>query len=278
MTRSTQPVFIVGSGRSGTRTFFRMLCGAPGVEIHHEYAVSQVQKLAAMHFMGVVDQEGAVAQLAQLHGAAVHWSQADRWLDSSNKLSWLIGPLARLFPSARFLALVRDGRKVVPSFYYKLREEMYDDQSCQAMMQWLKQSDSLPAPPPEKRYWWNVPKAGQPFHEEFPTFDRFQRVAYHWAESNRVILDSFSRLPAERTRLVRLEDLRHDSALLRETIEFLGVPFDDTFAEYIQTPRNVFFPLDFQLTRQQLKAFDAICAPTMRRLGYDQREVYRVEY
>lgn len=278
MTNRTEPAFIVGSGRSGTRTFFRMLCGAPDVEIHHEYAVLQVQQLAALHYMGLASSAEAVAQLANWHGAAVHWTTANRWIDSSNKLSWLVEPLAELFPKARFLAIVRDGRKVVPSFFYKLREEMYDDGACASMMRWLEHRHDLPPPPPEKRYWWNVPQPGQPFHEPFPRFDRLQRVAYHWAESNRVILESFAKLPAASTRVVRLEDLRRDPGLLRETIEFLGVPFDDTFAEYIQTPRNVFFPMDFQLTTSQLQAFDAICGPMMRRLGYDQREVYRVEY
>ena len=41
----TEIRFIVGTGRSGTRTMFRMLTGAGEVEIHHEYNVLMVQKI-----------------------------------------------------------------------------------------------------------------------------------------------------------------------------------------------------------------------------------------
>ena len=77
MVATTQPVFIAGSGRSNTRTLFRMLTDASGGEAHHEYAVLEVQQLAC-YAMGLVDKDEAKRQLAQWHGATVHW------IDSSN--------------------------------------------------------------------------------------------------------------------------------------------------------------------------------------------------
>lgn len=278
MTQHTRPVFIVGTGRSGTRSLFRMLSGAPGIEIHHEYAVLETQKLASLYFMGRINADEVKLRIARMHGAAVYYSRADTWIDSSNKLSWIIDPLAEQFPDSRFLAIVRDGRKVVSSFYYKLREEMYDDESTACLSQWLADPQSGPCPPPEKRIWWNIPQGGQPWHEAFPTFDRLQRVAYHWAECNRLIIESFSRLAATRVKVVKLEELRREPTLLEETLEFLGVPMDETFMPYLQTPRNVFLPLDFHLTHRQLVAFQAICGPMMGTLGYDQQDAYCVEY
>lgn len=279
MTRHTRPVFIVGTGRSGTRTLFRMLSGAPGIDIHHEYAVLETQRLASLYFMGRIDALEVKRQIARMHGAAIYYSDANTWIDSSNKLSWIVDPLAEQFPESRFLAIVRDGRKVVSSFYYKLREEMYDDRSTTSLSNWLASpAGSLPCPPPEKRFWWNIPQPGQPWHDEFPGFERIQRVAYHWAECNRVILESFSRLSPHRVKIVKLEELRRDTNLLEETLDFLGVPMDETYMPYLQTPRNVFLPLDFQLTNQQLQAFEAICGPMMRTLGYSQNEVYSVDY
>lgn len=277
MAKNTSPVFIIGSGRSGTRTFFRMLTGAPGLEIHHEYAVLETQKLAALYFMGLIDKDTAKKAILERHGAAVHYSKSDIWADSSNKLTWLIDPLSELFPAARFLAIVRDGRKVVPSFYYKLREEMYDDESTQTLAAWL--SNRLdPMPPAEKRYWWNIPQPGQIFHQEFSKFNRLQRVAYHWSESNRAIMESFEKLPSNRTLLVRLEDLTKDKIQLQSTLQFIGIPYDETYFEYLKTPRNVFIPLDFQLTKNQKLQFESICAPIMNRLGYTTKETYSVKY
>lgn len=278
MNHHTRPVFIVGTGRCGTRTLFRMLSGAPGVEIHHEYAVLETQKLAALYFMGHITADEVKRRIAGMHGSALYYSSADTWIDSSNKLSWIIDPLAELLPDSRFLAIVRDGRKVVASFYYKLREEMYDDDSTNCLSRWLADPRSGPCPPPEKRIWWNIPQEGQPWHGAFSTFDRLQRVSYHWAECNRVILESFARLPPNRVKLVKLEELRQDSALLKDTLDFIGVSMDETYMPYLQTPRNVFLPLDFQLTQRQLSTFNEICGPMMCTLGYDQQDLYRVKY
>lgn len=276
--KNTQPVFIVGSGRSGTRTFFRMLSGAEPLEIHHEYAVHETQKNAALYSMGRIGQDEVIEHLQHNHGAAIHYSDKPLWADSSNKLSWLIEPLHTLFPNAKFLAVVRDGRKVVSSFYYKLREEMYDERSTTLLGQWLQSPDIQPCPPPEKKYWWNIPQAGQAFHDVFPAFNRLQRTAYHWQASNAAILSAFEKIPAENQMLVRLEDIRKDSGLLAQTMNFIGLENDETYMEYLQTPRNVFFPLDFQLTKIQLTEFEAICRPMMDRLGYTAKETYRVTY
>ena len=50
---------------------------------------------------------------------------------------------------------------------------------------------TLPAPPPEKKYWWPVPRKSDPM----PRLSRlrpFQRIAWHWAEINRVILEALA--------------------------------------------------------------------------------------
>lgn len=278
MSAATLPVFVIGTGRSGTRSIFKMLSGHADVEIHHEYVCTHVQKLAALYYMGLVDKAEAKRQLMELHGAAIRYSDARVWIDSSNKLSWLIEPLAELFPQARFLALARDGRKVVSSFFYKLSEEMYDDASTSVLRAWLEAPADSPIPPPEKKYWWNIPRRGQPQHDAFPRFDRLERVAWHWGECNRVILRDFERLRPEQRVLVRLEDITQDEARLRESIEFMHLPYDASYAEFLKTPQNVFFPMDFQLTDEQLKKFWALCAPMMKTLGYAERESYVVRY
>ncbi len=277
MSTETKPIFLIGSGRSGTRSFFRMLTGCQELEIHHEYAVSAMQKAACLYFMGKISAQQMDQVIIENHGAAIFHSKRPIWADSSNKLVWVIDRLATLFPDAKFLAVMRDGRKVCSSFYYKLREEMYDDDSVAELSAWLRNSAGI-APPAEKRYWWNIPQPGQPFHEVFGTFDRLQRVCYHWNEANRTILDCFSKLNADRTKIVRLEDLKEDAALLKSCIEFMGLSYDRCYFEYLQTPRNVFLPLDFQLTRGQLAKFYEICDPIMEKLGYTDERTYRVEY
>ena len=278
MAKNTQPVFIVGSGRNGTRSLYRMLTGTEGVKIHHEYVCTHVQKLAALYYMGLIEKKEVKDTLMELHGAAIKYTTDNIWIDSSNKLSWLIEPLNELFPTSKFLLIVRDGRNVVSSFYYKLRDEMYDDNSVKIMENWLNNRKELTIPPPEKKYWWNIPQENQPFYEEFKEFNRLQRAAYHWSECNRFVLECFENLNDDQKMTVRLEDIVNNEIELRKTIEFMGIKYDPLFFEYLQTPRNVFFPLHFQLTPKQNKEFDSICSGMMRKLGYKDKDTYVVNY
>lgn len=257
---------------------YRMLCGTYGVDIHHEYICTHVQKLAALYYMGFVDKVEAKRKLKELHGSAIEYSRKDIWIDSSNKLSWLIEPLNELFPRAKFLMIVRDGRKVVSSFYYKLRNEMYDDENTKVMQTWLENQEKLPIPPPEKKYWWNVPQSTQRYHNEFKSFNRLQKIAYHWDECNRFVLECFKNLKENQKMIVRLEDVISNEFELEKTIEFLGIEYDTIFFKYVKTPRNVFFPLDFQLTPKQNEQFDAICSEMMEKLGYKDKDTYVVKY
>src|SRR6201999_1703766 len=179
----TKPFFIVSSGRSGTAMLHKALSAKPGVEMHHEYAVQITQPLAVKRYLGLIDDAETQQTLRETFGAAVHWSQGSHWGDSSNKLSWLIPNLAALFPDARFVHLVRDGRKVAGSYFNKLGAECYDDRSTAILRAHVE--DKRPAPPPEKKYWWPLPPRG---------LDQFGRIAWHWAEINRVTLEALGRM------------------------------------------------------------------------------------
>ena len=273
-----QPVFIVGTGRSGSRSIFRMLSGSENLEIHHEYCCTHIQKYSALYHMGLISEEEIINQINKIYKPALKYSEAPIWVDSSNKLSWIIKPLHKTFPNAKFLMIARDGRKVVPSFYYKLRDEMYDDKSVKILTKWIDDQQTNIMPPPEKKYWWNIPQVGQKFHKRFKNYNRLQRTAFHWTECNRVILESFSNLPQNTSKVVRLEDIVRSETDLKDMIEFIGIKYDNLFFKYMQTPRNVFFPMSFKLTRNQNVQFEEICNSMMKKLGYDIEEVNEIKY
>jgi hypothetical protein len=278
MANDTIPVFFVGSGRSGTRAVFKLLSGEPSIEVHHEYVCTHIQPVAAKYFMGLQSRAQVVDALRAWHAAAVHYSPAAYWVDCSNKLSWIIEPLLEVFPRARFVHLTRDGRKVAGSFFNKLAPEIYDDESVGILSAWLK-NPALPEPPPEKKYWWNIPQAGQPFHDAFPSFDQFQRICYHWREVGRVIGEGFSRVPEAQRLTIKLEAITDDRAALSKLLAFVGLDFREPLFEALQTPQNVFFPMDFMLSEEQLAQFKGIAADTMAALGYDvDSEMYEVKY
>lgn len=278
MSQKTIPIFVLGSGRSGTRTIFKLLSGIPHIEIYHEYLCTHIQQVAALYFMQLLNPEKVKEKIKELHGAAIYYSDAVYWVDCSNKLSWIIEPLYQLFPKAKFINIIRDGRKVANSFFHKLGAEMYDDESVKVMQIWLDNRDSVPMPPPEKKYWWNIPLKGNPFAEEFQRFDRFQRCCYHWRESNRVIRESLKKIPQDQQLTVKLEELTVQKDILKKFLAFFDVEYEDHFFEFLQTPQNVFFPMDFKLTDIQLKQFYEIASDMMEELGYSDREEYVVKY
>src|ERR1700761_7159718 len=95
----TQPFFIVSSGRSGTAMLHKALSAEAGVEMHHEYAVQIAQPLAVRRYLGLIGAAQTAEILRQTHVAAVGYSEASHWGDSSNKLSWLIADLADVLPT-----------------------------------------------------------------------------------------------------------------------------------------------------------------------------------
>src|SRR3978361_546726 len=107
----------------------KALSSVDGVEMHHEYMVQITQPLAVKRYQGMIGEGECRALISQTYGAALHYSEAAHWGDSSNKLSWLIDDLAALFPQARFVHLVPDGRKVASSYFHKLADECYDERS-----------------------------------------------------------------------------------------------------------------------------------------------------
>jgi hypothetical protein len=259
-----------------------MLVKALGVErtvtIEHEYMVHLVQPLAVRRYWGLASADETQALLARTHGAALHYAATPLWGDSSNKLSWLIADLAAVFPQARFVHLVRDGRKVASSYFHKLADECYDDRSTKIMAAHLAAPNSIPAPPPEKKYWWPQPKSDDPWADEFAGFNRFQRVAWHWAEVNRRIFDTISWVADEQRLFVRLEDLRAQPSSVASLFEFLGLRFRDEHFSAFARPHNVNRPVDKMLTDAQSAEFSRIAAPMMQRLGYADRPEYAVNY
>jgi hypothetical protein len=274
----TRTFFVVSSGRSGTAMLHKALSSAGDIEMHHEYMVHIVQPLSVRRYMGLADGADARAVLSATHAAAALYSERAHWGDSSNKLSWLIPDLAALMPDAKFVHLVRDGRKVAGSYFHKLGAECYDDRSTSVLQAHFDDPVMQPAPPPEKRYWWPLPRRDDPRAAEFRRYDQFARIAWHWVEINATIIRSLEALPADRQLFVRLEDLVVSPRLVRALFEFLGLDYRREHSQIFARPHNVNRPEDRPLSPEQRAMFTPIGSSMMERLGYAERDEYVVNY
>jgi hypothetical protein len=256
----------------------KVLSSAGNIEMHHEYAVDIVQRLAVRHYLGLTNDNETRDVLRATHAAAIHYSKAAHWGDSSNKLSWLIPELANLLPRAKFVHLVRDGRKVTSSYFHKLGAECYDDRSSGILQAFFDNLTETPAPPPEKKYWWPCPRASDPLAQEFRRFDQFQRIAWHWAEINRVILEGLQHVGPSQQHFVRLEELQESAVAVRALFGFLDLGYRKDHAVAFARPHNVNRPEDRLLDSRQRMQFDALAGRMMERLGYADRPEYVVNY
>jgi hypothetical protein len=273
---TTEPFFIVSSGRSGTAMLHKALSG--DADMQHEYAVQITQPLAVRRYLGLIDSEKARKILAETHVAAIGYSAASHWGDSSNKLSWLIPELAALLPAAKFVHLARDGRKVAGSYFRKLGDECYDDRSTRILQTHYDDPSHAPAPPPEKKYWWPVPRRTDPAARAFRAYSRFERICWHWTEINRVIIESLAEHSRERHIFIRLEDLCSSPMELKRLYEFLNLPYQDEKFSIFAKPHNVNRPEDRLLDSGERDRFEAIAGAMMKRLGYAESLEYVVNY
>jgi len=278
MSNTTEPFFIVSSGRSGTAMMERLFALFPQVDMHHEYMVHHVQPAACAYQMGILSREQALDVLRLTHASAVHYSTAPVWGDASNKLSWVIPLLDELFPTARYVHLVRDGRKVASSYFHKLAGECYDDASTAIMQAFYDADGVLPAPPPEKRFWWPLPRHDDAMAKPFRAFDQFERIAHHWSVINQVIARDLALIDPARHHVVRLEDLVTRAQARQDLLNFLRLPWDDRVATLLMRPHNVNRPEDYPLTPKQTEQLWRLAGDTMREFGYHERPEYRVAY
>jgi hypothetical protein len=92
------------------------------------------------------------------------------------------------------------------------------------------------------------------------------------------VLGDLSRLPAERTLFVRLEELRASPSEVRGLYEFLDLPYRDETYGVFARPHNVNRPEDRLLDATQRAQFEAIASDMLARLGYGGRPEYVVNY
>ena len=276
--KDTSPFFILSSGRSGSQMFQKLFCLYDAVEMHHEYLCNHIQPLAVKYYLGLVTKDQAKKELSKQYEAAIYYSDRVMWGDSSNKLSWLIEPLNELFPNAKFIHIIRDGRKVVSSFYNKLRDECYDDKSTKTLQLWVDNPEKYIEPPHEKKYWWNVENKKSINYKQFINYNQFQRICYHWHTVNSTIENDFIEINEGRKIVFRLEDLVTKKSKLKHMLKFLGLKYREEVFDLLKTPHNVNVPKDFLLNMNQIDQFNAIAGETMKKYGYNKNREYKMNY
>ncbi len=275
MNYSTQPVFIIGSGRCGTRSLYKIFNRIENIKAYHEYLCEVVQKEACKKMMGLKTKKESIKFIEQIFKTAINYENKDFWIDCSNKLSWFIPELKEVFPESKFVLLLRDGRKVSSSFFNKLKPEIYNDNAVNVLENWMQDRTNI-EPPTEKPYWWILPKYYN-ILEDCSDYNQFQKICWHWKSINSYVISNFNKMQDKDYNIIKLEELVNSKLKQKELFDFIGIEFKDTYSKMLSRPENVFVPYDFKLTKEQSRQFHEICNEIMLKLEYKGEE-YDVRY
>ena len=103
-----------------------------------------------------------------------------------------------------------------------------------------------------------MPRESDPLADAFRHFDQFTRIAWHWAEINKLILSSLARLAPERTLFVRLEELHQSPRAVQDLFRFLNLPYRPEHFQAFERPHNVNRPEDRLLDKGERTRFGAV--------------------
>jgi hypothetical protein len=276
-------VFVVGSGRCGTHTLWKLFESLPSTLSTHEgrgtirsgppSTVGKSVILGCMpefnaYLYHQADEETFrrtfdpdPAMTAFMDSCFVSRANAIAWC-ATNGIAYcdanpfafnLINYLHIRFPGAKFIHLVRDGYGCVRSWSRRAKSTYPDVLPDSQSISWL-----LAKP---------VPYPTDPACTSWRGFDRVQKISWFWNIVNANITERLARIPAANRRVVKIEEVTEET--VPGILEFCGLPLE--YSREALAPDNPSSGPAIEWTPENVKKFNALAAPMMRELGYALR-------
>lgn len=270
----TKVIFILGSGRCGTYSFFKALKNSNRIEAYHEFFFEPTLRIATLYHMKKISKKKVIEFLKENHGFSITNSNNFFWIDSSNALPWITDVLVEVFPKAKFVHLIRNGKKVVSSFYNKHNDIMYNQNDVIKLKDFLQKKIKYLSS--EKKYWRPIPINNMKELEVFLKKSQFAKICKYWSEINIKINDCLKK--ANKKKLFKMEDFQDKKKVL-DLLNFIGINrnFYNIFQKSFKRPMNVTIPKNIYLSSVQKKIFQRECDSVMRKFNYDDNE-YKTIY
>jgi len=204
------PFFIVSTGRSGTVTLAHVLSLVDGCTCEHEPTPQLILEASGYRY-GTVSQ--AELQKTLIETRMPRAAREGIYCESNQTLALIIPVLAKTFPRARYIWLLRNGLDVVAS---AMQKQWYSGHS--------ENHDRYEDCPPIERAWIDGRiaghRCGDVSRDRWGAMGRFERCCWYWSYVNRLIKADLEAYAQGQSRLVRLERIDVELAKL---IRWMGL-------------------------------------------------------
>jgi len=241
--------FILGAGRSGTQMLSGLLNLDSKAMVLHEPRFLEdraTRNLARKSRAAAIDYVGryVYADICK----AVRDSNCSEYGEVSGTLRYHVDALLTVFKNADFFILARDGRDVVRSI---MGFDFYTETSD-------IDGDTAPLP-------------GDPHHQTWKEYNRFEKVCWLWADS---YVELLKYLPSDR--IVLFEKIISDYSYCdAKLMQRLGIEVTrDEWSAYMshKSPNARIlhsYPHWKDWSPEDMHSFDSICGAVMQQLGYN---------
>ncbi len=269
---NVQVGLVISTGRTGTN-FVQALFSQilTGVDARHEPR-PDLFNVGTRRMWGEVSDAEATREL-RLQRLEIRKELAqrgvNRYVESNNNMAYLLPQILNVWPQAKFVHIVRDGRDFVRSSYSKM-----------VVSRSTNQLDALFMTDDDKRRRLQAcDLPGDPYCDRWVEMSRFERLSWYWMTKDRLICDVLEGHPAAMR--IRFEDLFNPEkgvdcvmqmlahlelmdALDVEQSEIAGL-----MGKRVNESSSYLLPRPSGWSPEQQQQFNDIAGSHMRRLGYD---------
>ena len=237
--------FIVSTGRSGSQTICTLLNQHKKINCLHEPRI-QLTRLSTEYENNTISEEVLKEELLSLYNNASVIQSEIIYGESNQKLSNMIYILAELFPLAKFIWLIRDGKKVVNSTHS--RGWFGDEYLAKVKF--------------NKRGWnkWrlNGSKVGVFTNQEWENMSPFERNCWYWSYWNLRIKQQLTKIDSNRWLFIKLENLNQNADKICEFLDIEKTKF--AFSHSNKSKKHHVKTKNKKWTKKQKDEFEKHCA------------------
>lgn len=250
-------VFVLSTGRVGTKTLTALFALSPRVISRHE-PEPRLVKVSFDAYMegsnlGASEKWQAVVFAARDDAICEANRRGKIYIETNNRLTYLAPALAAAFPASRFIHLHRHPYEVVRS----------------AMRRGYYQSHN-----------WDFarirPRPGEPLAAQWDTLSPLEKSAWYWAQCNREAHEFLETLEKSRRMDLRAELLfAGDEKTLKDLFDFVNIDFppreqvEEVLGQKINAARQGHFPPPSEWDKDERASVRQLVAKTAKILDYE---------